>query len=144
MPDSRSSQQGDIRAVAQAAAQAAQDLTSGALRVPMASAHIVAQLPDLIENLAAATERLNTNLDRLERYMALADPTLEAVDRLLPNLEALVARGDQAFRAVRDIPGVGTIGRITGLSHDSGTAEADSPEEVGGRKRRSEPRRRKN
>ena len=84
MTDSSSSQRGDIRAAAQAAAQAAKDLTSGALRVPMASAHIVAQLPELIENLAAATERLNTNLDRLERYMALADPTFEAVDRLYP------------------------------------------------------------
>jgi hypothetical protein len=110
----------------------------------MASAHIVAQLPELIENLAAATERLNTNLDRLERYMALADPTFEAVDRLLPQFEAMVARGDQAFRAVRDIPGVGTFGRITGLSPDSDAAKADSPEEVSGRKRRSEPRRRKN
>ena len=144
MTDSSSSERGDIRAAAQAAAQAAKDLTSGALRVPMASAHIVAQLPELIENLAAATERLNTNLDRLERYMALADPTFEAVDRLLPQFEAMVARGDQAFRAVRDIPGVGTFGRITGLSPDSDAAKADSPEEVSGRKRRSEPRRRKN
>ena len=127
MTDSSSSQRGDIRAAAQAAAQAAKDLTSGALRVPMASAHIVAQLPELIENLAAATERLNTNLDRLERYMALADPTFEAVDRLLPQFEAMVARGDQAFRAVRDIPGVGTFGRITGLSPDSDAAKADSP-----------------
>ncbi|MCT7661350.1 hypothetical protein [Mycobacterium deserti] len=142
MTDSRKSQPGDIRAAAQAAAQAAQDLASGALRVPTASAQILAQLPDLIENLAAATERLNTNLDRLERYMALADPTFETIDRLLPQLEALAARGDQAFRAVRGVPGVNTFGRITGLSRDA-AAQADAPESATPPKRRSEPRRRK-
>lgn len=130
----------DLRAAAQAAAQAAQDLASGALRVPTASAQIVAQLPGLVENLAAATERLNTNLDRLERYMSLADPTFEAIDRLLPQLEAIVARGDQAVRAVQNLPGVGTIGRITGLSPDAGAAAPDSGKSS---KRRTDPRRRK-
>jgi ABC-type transporter Mla subunit MlaD len=143
MTDSRSSQPGDLRAAAQAAAQAAQDLASGALRVPTASAQVLAQLPGLIENLAAATERLNTNLDRLERYLALADPTFEAIDRLLPQLEALAARGDQAVRAVRHIPGVGTVGRITGLSPDPGTPKDDGAKDKSG-KRRPDPRRRKN
>jgi ABC-type transporter Mla subunit MlaD len=143
MTDKKSSQPGDLRAAAQAAAQAAQELASGALRVPTASAQVVAQLPGLIENLAAATERLNTNLDRLERYLALADPTFETIDRLLPQLEALAARGDQAFRAVRDIPGVGTFGRITGLASDPGTGQADSTKDGKAAKRRSEPRRRK-
>ena len=128
---------GDLRAAAQAAAQAAQDLASGAFRVPAASAQIVAQLPGLIENLAAATERLNKNLDRLERYLALADPTFEAIDRLIPQLEAVVARGDQAVRAVQNIPGVGTIGRITGLSADPNAAAGESKTS----KRRPTPRR---
>ena len=116
MADSKKSQPNDVRAAAQAALQAAQDAASGAMRVPAASAQIVAQLPGLLENLAAATERLNTTLDRVERYMALADPTLQAMDRILPQLEALAAQRDAAFRAVSDLPGVGTFGRITGLT----------------------------
>ena len=47
------------------------------MRVPPASAQIAAQLPDLLENLAVATERLNTTIDRMERYMALAEPCSE-------------------------------------------------------------------
>lgn len=136
MTDKGRSQPADLRAAAQAAANAAQDLASGALRVPTASAQIVAQLPGLIENLAAATERLNKNLDRLERYLALADPTFEAIDRLLPQLEAVVARGDQAVRVVQNIPGVSTIGRITGLSADTNPAP-----EAKTSKRRPGPRR---
>jgi ABC-type transporter Mla subunit MlaD len=116
MSESKNPQPGDVRAAAQAALQAAQDAASGALRVPAASAQIVAQLPGLLENLAAATERLNATLDRMERYMALADPTLQAMDRILPQLEALSAQRDAAFRAVGDLPGVGAFGRITGLS----------------------------
>lgn len=49
-------------------------MASSAMRVPSASAQIAAQLPDLVENLAVATERLNTTIDRMERYMALAVP----------------------------------------------------------------------
>lgn len=143
MADSRDSRTGDILAAAHAATQAAQDMATGALRIPVASAEIIAQLPALLENLAAATERLNTNLDRLERYMALADPTLQTLDRLLPQVEAMVARGDAAFRAVRDIPGVGAFGRITGLADHAGAAEESSRGEGKSAKRRSEPRRRK-
>ncbi|WP_197373208.1 hypothetical protein [Mycolicibacterium baixiangningiae] len=116
MSDKKDPPPGDVRAAAQAALQAAQEAASGALRVPAASAQIVAQLPGLLENLAAATERLNSTLDRVERYMALADPTLQAMDRLLPQLEVLAAQRDAAFRAVGDLPGVGAFGRITGLS----------------------------
>lgn len=114
MSDKKDAPPGDVRAAAQAALQAAQDAASGALRVPAASAQIVAQLPGLLENLAAATERLNSTLDRVERYMALADPTLQAMDRILPQLEALAAQRDAAFRAVTDLPGA--FGRITGLT----------------------------
>ena len=84
--------------------------------MPVASAQVIEQLPGLIENLATATERLNKTLDRFERYMALADPTLQTIDRLLPQLEAMVARGDEAFQTLRDIPGVGAFGRLTGFS----------------------------
>lgn len=115
MNDSKNPQPNDVRAAAQAALQAAQDAAAGAMRVPTASAQILGQLPELIENLATATERLNTTLDRFERYIALADPTLQAMDRILPQLQALAATGDAAFRAVGDLPGVGTFERIAGL-----------------------------
>lgn len=126
MADSKRSQSNDVWAAAHAALQAAQDAAVGAMRVPTASARIVGQLPDLIENLATATERLNATLDRFERYMALADPTLQAMDRVLPQLQALAATSDAAFRAVGDLPGVGTFGRITGL-----TPGEEPPQEKG-------------
>ena len=78
------------------------------MRVPPASAQIAAQLPDLLENLAVATERLNTTIDRMERYMAVADPMFRTMDRLLPQLEALIATGNDVFRALSGIPGVAT------------------------------------
>ncbi|MCK0173838.1 MULTISPECIES: hypothetical protein [Mycobacteriaceae] len=115
MAESKNPTPGDIRAAAQGALQAAQDVAAGALRMPTASAQLVGQLPELIENLAKATERLNTTLDRFERYIALADPTLQAMDRVLPQLQALIAQGDAMYRAVGNLPGVGTVGRITGL-----------------------------
>lgn len=115
MAESKNPGPGDVRAAAQAALQAAQDVAAGALRMPGASAQMAVQLPELIENLAKATERLNTTLDRFERYMALADPTLQAMDRILPQLQNLVAQGDAVYRAVGNLPGVGTVGRITGL-----------------------------
>ena len=86
------------------------------MRVPPASAQIAAQLPDLLENLAVATERLNTTIDRMERYMALADPMFRTMDRLLPQLEALIATGNDVFRTLSGIPGVATLSRLAGLS----------------------------
>ena len=71
-----------------------------------------------MENLAVASERLNTTIDRMERYMALADPVFETMDRLLPQLEALVAMGDDTSRALSGIPGVGTLSRLAGLASD--------------------------
>ena len=109
----------DIRSAAQAAVDAAQAVVSGAMRIPPASAHIAAQLPDLLENLAAATGRLNTTMDRVDRYLALAEPMLRTMDRLLPQLEALVAAGDEVYGALSKIPGVSTLGRFTaGLSSE--------------------------
>ena len=64
----------DVRSAAESALETAQAVASSAMRVPSASAQIAAQLPDLVENLAVATERLNTTIDRMERYMALAVP----------------------------------------------------------------------
>ena len=58
-------------------------MASSAMRVLLASAQIATQLPDLLET-QAATERLNTTIDRMERFMALADPTFRTMDRLLP------------------------------------------------------------
>ena len=48
----------DIKAAAQAAAETAQSVASGAMRIPPASIQLASQLPGLIENLAIATERL--------------------------------------------------------------------------------------
>jgi exonuclease VII small subunit len=126
MTDSSKDQRpGDLRSSAEALLSAARDAGTGAIRMPVASAQLIAQLPELVENLATATQRLNSTLDRFERYMALADPTLQAVDRLLPQLEGLVARGDDAIAAVRSIPGVGTFGRITGLGGNPAAAQPD-------------------
>lgn len=102
----------DIKAAAQAAAETAQTVASGALRIPPASLQLVAELPDLIENLATATERLNTAIDRAERYLALADPMIRTMDAMLPQLEALVATGNDVYRAVSSVPGVSTLGRF--------------------------------
>lgn len=125
MTDSNNPRPNDVREAAQAALQTAQDAAAAAMRVPTASARILVQLPELIENLATATERLNTTLDRFERYIALADPTLQAIDRILPQLQALAATGDAAFRAVGDFPGVETFGRITGFTPKEDPPPAD-------------------
>lgn len=102
----------DIKAAAQAAAETAQSVASGAMRIPPASLQLVGQLPDLIENLAIATERLNTAIDRADRYFALAEPMMRTMDAILPQLEALVATGDEVYKAVSSIPGVSTLGRF--------------------------------
>jgi hypothetical protein len=49
----------DTKAAAQAAAETAQSVASGAMRIPPASIQLASQLSDLMENLATATERLN-------------------------------------------------------------------------------------
>lgn len=99
----------DVKAAAQAAAETAQGVASGAMRIPPASIQLVAQLPDLIDNLATATARLNEAIDRAERYLALADPAIRTMDALLPQLEALVETGNDVFKAVSSIPGVSTF-----------------------------------
>ena len=102
----------EIKAAAQAAAETAQSVASGAMRIPPASIQLASQLPDLIENLAIATERLNTAIDRAERYLALADPMIRTMDALLPQLEALVATGNDVYNAVSSIPGASTLSRF--------------------------------
>ncbi len=72
-------------------------------------------MPDLIENLAIATERLNQAIDRAERYLALADPMIRTMDAVLPQLEALVATGNEVYGAVSSLPGVVHLG-TTGQS----------------------------
>ncbi len=64
----------EVKAAAQAAADTVQSIAGGAMRIPPATAQLAGQLPDLLENLVSATERLNEAIDRAERYMALADP----------------------------------------------------------------------
>jgi hypothetical protein len=102
----------DIKAAAQAAAETAQSVASGAMRIPPASIQLASQLPDLVENLATATERLNVAIDRAERYLALADPMIRTMDAILPQLEALVATGNEVYNAVASVPGVSTLSRL--------------------------------
>ncbi|GEM_PF-2003958 len=111
----------DLKSAAQAAVETAQSamgtaqaVASGAMRIPPASAQLAAQLPDLLENLAIATERLNTTIDRTERYMAMADPMFRTLDRLLPQLESLINTGNDVFRMLTSLPGVSTLNRIAG------------------------------
>lgn len=103
---------------AQSAMETAQAVASGAMRIPPASAQLATQLPDLLENLAVATERLNTTIDRTERVIAMADPMFRTMDRLLPQLEALVSTGNDVFRMLSSIPGVSKLNRFTGWSSD--------------------------
>lgn len=109
---------GDVLSATQSAVDAAQAAASGALRTPAASARLAAQMPDLLDNLAATTERLNTAMDRLDKYLALAEPMLRTMDRLLPQIEALVATGDEIYGALSRIPGVSALGRLAGRSSD--------------------------
>lgn len=102
----------DIKAAAQAAAETAQSVASGAMRIPPASIQLASQLPDLVENLAIATQRLNETIDRAERYLALADPMIRTMDAILPQLEALVATGNDVYSAVSSLPGVSTLSRL--------------------------------
>lgn len=125
----------EIRAAAQAAADAAESMASTALRIPPASIQLAAEMPDLIENLATATQRLNAVIDRAERYLALADPMLRTMDALLPQLEALVATGNDVYRTVSSMPGVSTLGRFT----NRGAAEPPR-EEKPTRRRSSRPK----
>lgn len=114
----------DIKAAAQAAADTAQSAAEAALRIPPASIQLASQLPDLIENLATATERLNQAIDRAERYLALADPMIRTMDAILPQLEALVATGNEVYGAVSSLPGVSTLGR---LANRGSAAAANKP-----------------
>jgi len=109
----------EIKAAAQAAAEAAQSIAGDAMRIPPATVQLAGQLPEMLENMATATARLNEAIDRAERYLALADPMLRTMDRLLPQLEALVATSDEAFKTLSSLPGVSGLGRLTGGSSSS-------------------------
>ncbi len=102
------------QSAAREAAETAQTAAGAALRIPPASIQLASQLPDLIENLAVATERLNTAIDRAERYLALADPMIRTMDAVLPQLEALVKTGNEVYGAVSSLPGVATLSRLAG------------------------------
>jgi hypothetical protein len=112
MPNPKVPSPKEIKAAAQAAAETAQSMATGAMRIPPASIQLASQLPDLIENLAVATERLNNAIDRAERYLALADPMIRTMDAILPQLESLVATGNDVYNAVSSLPGASTLGRF--------------------------------
>ncbi|MCX5042671.1 hypothetical protein OG921_05745 [Aldersonia sp. NBC_00410] len=123
----------EILAAAQAAAQAAAEAAQAAagsafdsaVRLPPASARLAAELPDLVDNLASTLERLNDAIDRWERMMVLMDPMFGALDRLIPQLEALVSVGDNVFARLGRLPGMGTLGKVTGVSVDKEKEKAD-------------------
>ena len=96
------------------------------MRIPPASLQLAGQIPDLVQNLAKATERLNTALDRVERYLALADPMIRTMDALLPPLEALVATGNDVYKAVSSVPGVSTLGRLATRTTEAPTRKRSS------------------
>ncbi|MGB2919199.1 MAG: hypothetical protein WA944_02595 [Mycobacterium sp.] len=54
-----------------------------------------------------------------ERYLALADPMIRTMDALLPQLEALVATGNDVYTAVSSVPGVSTLGRLATRGSDA-------------------------
>ncbi|WP_051022259.1 hypothetical protein [Nocardia pneumoniae] len=131
LPGGRVPGPADVLSAAQAAVEAAQTAAGQALeaaqltassafdaavRLPPASAQLVAQLPDLIERLSIAIERLNSTIDRLDRTLALADPAFAAYDRLLPRLEAMISLGEDVFGKLAKLPGVALLGKLTGLS----------------------------
>ncbi|MDO3640027.1 hypothetical protein [Mycolicibacterium arseniciresistens] len=117
----------DVKAAAQFAAETAQGAVNDAFRGSRASLELVGQLPDLIENLVAATERLNSAIDRAERYLALADPMIRTMDAVLPQLESLVNTGNDVFNAVSTMPGVSTLGRFTGRGGAAATPKTPPP-----------------
>ncbi|MEU6584093.1 hypothetical protein [Nocardia sp. NPDC046763] len=137
---------GDILAAAQAAVEAAQSAAGQALdsaqvtastafdtavRLPPASIQLAAQLPDLIQSLTIAVERLNSTIDRLDRTLALAEPAFVAYDKILTRLEAATALGEEVFTRLDKLPGVSLLGRLTGTR---GNPEPEPPE---GKSRRS-------
>ncbi|MEV6068933.1 hypothetical protein AB0L82_20485 [Nocardia sp. NPDC052001] len=128
----------DILAAAQAAVLAAQAAAGDALdsaqltatqafdtavRLPPASMQLAAQLPDLIENLTIAIERLNSTIDRLDRTLALAEPGFVAYDKLLTRLESLSAVAEDAFGRLEKLPGVSLLGRLTGAIRETAAPE---------------------
>jgi len=102
----------DLREAAQSAVETAQEVVGAAVRIPPASAQLLVQLPDLLENLSLAIDRLDTTVDRLDRYLNLAEPMFRTMDRIVPQLESLVATGEDIYRALSNIPGLSTLGRI--------------------------------
>ena len=71
-----------------------------------------------------ATERLNSTIDRAERYMALTDPMVRTLDRLLPQLEALIATGNDLFKALSNLPGISRLGRLVS---ERSSSKGDDP-----------------
>lgn len=132
MTSSKGPSPSDNKSAAQAAVEKAQAVASGIMRMPLTSVQIAAQLPNLLENLSVATERLNTTIDRAEKYTALADSMVDTMERLLPQLEALVATGNDAFKELSSIPGVSTLGRLVS-GRSSGEGEGDDPNNAGHR-----------
>ncbi|WP_433562211.1 hypothetical protein ACQP1O_32615 [Nocardia sp. CA-151230] len=139
---------GDILAAAQAAVEAAQSAAGQALdsaqvtastafdtavRLPPASIQLAAQLPDLIQSLTIAVERLNSTIDRLDRTLALAEPAFVAYDKILTRLEAVTALGEEVFTRLDKLPGVSLLGRLTGTRENP---EPVPPESKSRRSRR--------
>ena len=61
---------------------------------------------------ANVVERLNKANDRAERHIALTEPMVRTMEALLPQLEALVATGNDVYKTVLSIPGVSALERL--------------------------------
>lgn len=113
MPPGRRGARGDQARRCACVRRPAQSVACGAMRIPPASIRLASQLPDLVENLATAAERLNNAVDLTEPYIALAERMLRTMDALLAQVEALVVTGNELYNAVSSVPGVSTLGRLT-------------------------------
>ena len=103
----------DIKDATQAAAETAQSIASGAMRIPPASIELATQLPALLENLATATQRLNEAIDRGEALPRTGRSDDSDHGRAsLPSWRLWSRRAMTLSNAVSSIPGVSTLGRI--------------------------------
>ena len=79
------------------------------------------QLPDLLENLASATERLNEADRTVPNGMALADP-IDSNDGSCCPTEVAGRNGDEVFKTVRRFPALDDRSARRGRRHRHGSA----------------------
>ncbi len=108
-----------------AAQQVASDTAYVAIRTPPAATRLAAQAPDLLDNLAAATERVNATVDRLERVLNLLEPLVNALDTVVGGLESIIPALEEAAntgatftKSLMNLPIISQVSKMTGLISD--------------------------